>query len=88
MSWSATWYPDAALVCDGRSGRVLLVHPDPFKTILLHVERQLISDETMAYYERQLASGLFDQSVSNNAGWVVGTALSGVSAGGRCAHGG
>lgn len=33
---------------------LLLMHPDPFKSILLHANIQPIADETIAYYELQL----------------------------------
>lgn len=39
---------------------LLLAHPDPFKSILLHASREKISDETVAYYEAQLGKKLMD----------------------------
>ena len=45
------------------SGRVfyglLLAHPNPDKSLLLHTSRDPISEETVAYYEAQLGKKLF-----------------------------
>lgn len=39
---------------------LLLAHPDPFKSILLHASREKISGEIVAYYEGQLGKKLMD----------------------------
>ncbi|MCA9923525.1 MAG: hypothetical protein KC421_14195 [Anaerolineales bacterium] len=39
---------------------LLLVHPDPFKSILLHADRQPIEDEVIVYYETELGQNLVD----------------------------
>lgn len=48
-----------------RSGKrfygLLLAHPDPFKSILLHASPEPISQETVAYYEAQLGQRLVNQ---------------------------
>ena len=33
---------------------LMLVHPDPFKSLLLHAEKDSISDDIVAWYEQQL----------------------------------
>jgi hypothetical protein len=33
---------------------LLLVHPDPFKSILLHASHKKIADQTISYYKEQL----------------------------------